>query len=242
MRIWIALCLAAVLSSGAAGQNADRVATVIGEDITRGQLPAAADDAGQARGLLELIWGRIGPHYVARKGLAATQAEVAELVAYDREFRARDRAQRARKLEELNQRLAAEGASPAERARLEEFRAILTRMAQRDAERDQLPPPDPERQAVFYSPWIEMWKMNKVLYEQYGGIVALTRFGHDPHGARAALVADYERRGLLRISDARLRERLFALLAARPSMVVPADGVDFTPYWKRPIPPSYFPD
>ena len=26
------------------------------------------------------------------------------------------------------------------------------------------------------------------------------------------------------------------------SIVVPPDQVDFTPYWKRPIPPSYFPD
>jgi len=242
MRTWTALCFAAALSAGAAAGDADRVATVIGEDISRSELPAAADDAGQARGLLELVWRRIAPHYIARKGLAATQAEVAELAAYDREFSAKDRAQRARKLEELNQRLATEELGAADRARLEEFRAVLARMASRDAERDRLPPPDPDRQAASYSPWVEMWKMNKALYQQYGGIVALTRFGHDPHGARAALLADYERQGLLRISDARLRERVFALLQARPSMVVPAERVDFTPYWKRPIPPSYFPD
>lgn len=32
------------------------------------------------------------------------------------------------------------------------------------------------------------------------------------------------------------------VLAARPSMVIAPGEVDFTPYWKRPIPPSYFPD
>ena len=26
------------------------------------------------------------------------------------------------------------------------------------------------------------------------------------------------------------------------TILVPPDRVDFTPYWKRPIPPSYFPD
>lgn len=242
MRPWIVLCLAAALAAAAPAQDAERVATVIGEDITRGELAVATDDASQTRRLLELIWRRIAPHYVARKGLTATASEVAELVAYDREFRIKDRAQRARKLEELDRRLAAGDLAAAERARLEEFRAVLMRLAQNDAERDQLPPLEPERQTVFYSPWIEMWKMNKVLYEQYGGIVALTKFGPDPHGARAALVADYERQGLLRFSDGRLREQVYAVLQARPSMVVPPERVDFTPYWKRPIASSYFPD
>jgi len=84
--------------------------------------------------------------------------------------------------------------------------------------------------------------MNKALYDEYGGVVALTRFGPDPHGARAALLADYERQGLLHISDPLLRNEVIAVLETRPSMVIPPDSVDFTPYWKRPIPASYFPD
>ena len=52
----------------------------------------------------------------------------------------------------------------------------------------------------------------------------------------------YERRGLVRFSDPRLREGLFALLTKPPSVPVPPERVDFTPYWKLPIPPSYFPD
>ena len=84
--------------------------------------------------------------------------------------------------------------------------------------------------------------MNEALYEEYGGVVALTRFGHDPHGARAALLKDYERRGLLRIADPLLRDQVMAVLDAKPSMTVAPEDVDFTPYWKRPIPASYFPD
>jgi hypothetical protein len=55
-------------------------------------------------------------------------------------------------------------------------------------------------------------------------------------------MADYERRGLVRFPDPAQRERIFAWLNRRPSMVTRPEEVDFTPYWKRPIPPSYFPD
>ncbi|KPK20242.1 MAG: hypothetical protein AMJ67_01935, partial [Betaproteobacteria bacterium SG8_41] len=172
----------------------------------------------------------------------AVPAEIAELASYDREFDKKDRAQRARKLAELDERLGGDGLSPSELARLQDFRATLSRLAQYDAERDQEPPPDQAQQAAFYVSWVEMWKMNKALYDEYGGVVALTRFGPDPHGARAALLADYERQGLLHISDPLLRNEVIAVLETRPSMVIPPDSVDFTPYWKRPIPASYFPD
>ncbi len=242
MRAWIALFLAAALCAAAAAQDEKRVASVLAQDITRGELAADADDLSRTLRLLELIWRRVVPHYVAQQGLAATATEVAEVAAYDREFEHKDRSQRARKLEELNQRLGKDSLSPAERAWLVEFRAVLQRRAQNDLEKDRLAPPGPGQQRVFYAPWIEMWKMNKALYEQYGGAVVLTELGPSPHGARAALISDYERQGRLRFFDAALRERLYALIEARPSSVVPPERVDFTPYWKRPIPPSYFPD
>ena len=222
--------------------GADVIATVLSQVITRDEI--AAVDGEQARDikLYDLVWRRVSRHYIDVQGLAATPAEVVEAVEYHREFAARDRVQRVRKLVELNERLAADGMKPDERARLEEFRKVLTRLAQHDAEQDRLPPPDPARQGQLLIPWIEQWKMNKALHEQYGGIVATTRFGPDPHGARAALMVDYERRGLVRFSDVAQRERVFAWLNRRPSMVTRPEEVDFTPYWKRPIPPSYFPD
>lgn len=222
--------------------GADGVAIVLGEEIGGVELVQAEGGPAQAARLLDLVWRRVARHYVERNGLAATAAEVAELAAYHREFDRKDRAQRARKIQQLNQRLAADGLKAEERAWLEEFRAVLRRLERRDAENERSPPPDPAQQATLLTPWVEMWKMNRALYEEYGGVVALTRFGPDPHGARRALIEDYERRGLLKFSDASLRERLFARLSAPPSMIVAPGEVDFTPYWKRPIPPSYFPD
>jgi len=235
--------LAALAFAPRCGLGADDVvATVLGKGIQRDQLTGMESEADQPGRLYDLVWRAVTGHYIEHHGLAATAGEVAELAAYDREFERRDRMQRARKLEELDQRLAAGDLDEKQRQWLEEFRSVLTRMAGRDAESGPLPVADPERQAELYAPWIEMWKMNRALYERYRGVVALTRFGPYPRGARAALLEDYERWGLLRFSDAGLRERLFALLAARPSMVVAPADVDFTPFWKRLIPPSYFPD
>ena len=243
VKIWLGLAvLTGFMCAVAAAQEPERVATVFGTPITRGDLAAETDDRPQARKLLALIWDRVAARYVSSRDLAATPDEIAELAAYDRRFNAKDRSQRARKLDELDRRLLDDGLGPEERARLEDFRATLQRLARYDMERDQEPPADPARQAAYYKPWIEMWKMNKALYDEYGGVVGLTQFGPDPHGARAALLRDYEQRGLVTILDPALREEVDATLDARPPLVVSPDRVDFTPYWKRPIPPSYFPD
>jgi len=238
----LTLLAAALALTPAPGRGADGVATVLGEEILRAEIAAAGTEQEQLSRLYDRVWRRVAGHYIQRKALAATASEVAELAAYDREFAARDRAQRTRKLAELDQRLEAQGLQAEERAHLEEFRAVLRRLAGNDAENDRLPPPDPAVLAASHAQWVEMWKMNRALYQQYGGVVALTWFGPFPHGARVALIADYERQGLLAFADGRLREQLYALLEAAPAMVIPPERVDFTPYWKRPIPPSYFPD
>lgn len=232
--------LVALLLPAIPGAADERVASLLGEDILRGQL--AQDGRGQAQQFAALIWPRIARHYVDRHGLNATAEELAGLKAYDDAFETKDRAQRKRKLAELDQRLESNDLSQGEREHTEDFRNTLRRLEQADAEADALPKSDSADHAANYSPWIEMWKMNKALYEQYGGVVALTEFGPDPRGARAALFADYEKRGRLVFYDEPLREQFFSMLAEKPRMVVNPADVDFTPYWKKPIPSSYFRD
>ena len=223
--------------------GAEEVARVLGVAIDRSELPAAVESPAAELGrLYDRVWLAVSRHYIEQHRLGATREEIAEIADYDREFERRDRAQRARKLAELERRLADRALQGAERAWLEDFRATLARLAQRDAGSDRAPPPDAERDSAQRGQWVELWKLYRALYEQYGGVVALTRAGPFPHGARAALFADYERQGLLRLSDGPLRERLLALLSAPPAITVAPDEVDFTPFWKRPIPPSYFPD
>jgi hypothetical protein len=238
------LCFCAALAlAHPPGLGAKEVAYVLGVAIDSSELPApAAGPAAELARLYDRVWNAVSRHYIEQHALGATREEMAEVLGYEREFELRDRVQRARKLEELDRRLAGTELGPAERARAEEFRAVLERLAENDSENDRSLPADPERRAAQHAPWIEMWKLNRAIYERFGGIVALTLIGPYPHGARVALLEDYERRGLLQFFDAQLRARLFALLAARPSLTVPSGQVDFTPYWKKPIPPSYFPD
>ena len=242
MRTPSALLLGAALCLPLVALGQDRVATVTGIAITQGELTAGTQAAPREARLLELVWPRIAADYVARHELAATPAEIDEVLAYHREFERKDRAQRARKIEELEERLAENGLAPEERARLEDFQATLRRLALNDAEQAEMPQLTLEQRHSLFAPWVEMWKLNRSIYERYGGVVALTSIGPLPHGARAALIADYERQGLLEFADTALRESVYALLQLPPSTVVPPDRVDFTPYWKRPIPASYFPD
>ena len=106
----------------------ERVASVLGEEIMRGQL--ARDDREPAQQFAALIWPRIARHYVDKHGLNATAEELAELEAYDDAFEKKDRAQRKRKLAELEQRLGSNDLSPGERAHTEDFRDTLRRLEQ----------------------------------------------------------------------------------------------------------------
>ena len=220
----------------------DIVAVALGEELARAELATVAgDEAARVARLLNWLIARLTRDYVSRRGLRATPDETAELAEYDREFGRRDRAQRARKLEELDERLAGGTLAPERREWLEEFRRVLARMARREAAGEEVRG-GAEPTAVNYAPWVEYWKAIRLLHEEYGGAVAATEGGPSPHGAWAALIADYERSGQVTFFDASLRARLFRLLEPPPAMTVPPDQVDFTPYWKRPIPPSYFPD
>jgi hypothetical protein len=235
-----AFVLAASLLPTAAAPAAGPVAVVAGVEIA-GEALAGREGRARVLRLAELLWERLMHHYAAEHGLAATAEEIAELGAYDAEFRRRDREQRARKLAELEQRLR-DGALEAEQRRFAEaFRAVLARMAARDAEADAAPAAaDAAEAAAAAAHRIASWKVNRALYARYGGAVALTPSGPDPYGARARLFADYERRGLLEVRDAALRAALHELLAEATGIALPADRVDFTPYWRRPLTGSYY--
>jgi hypothetical protein len=241
-RIALAIPCAALVIGTAAARGSEEVAVVLGEGIVRADFAGAGGAPEELQRFHDLVWGRAARHYVEQNGLDATAGEVAELAAYHREFERRDRAQRARKLEELNQRLAAGGLDAGQREWLEAFRAVLARLARHETGIDSHPGLDAEEQSARFGPVVEQWKTLASLYGRYGGVVALTRFGPDPQGARRALIEDYERQGLIRFRDAAWRERLLARLAAPPAIVIPVAEVNFTPYWQRPIPASYFPD
>jgi hypothetical protein len=233
------LLVGSLLLTGACA--ADSVVSFAGEHHTREQFERESSPRARLAGLYDWIWGRVLRDYVQRNALGASAAEQAELEAYDEEFTRRDRAQRARKLIELDQRLSSEKIGSADRAWLTEFRDTLRRLTEHDRRQDAEPPPADER-ARWRRVLIEFWKVSRLLHQQYGGVVTMTPLGPFPHDARVALLDHYERNGVLVFNDAGLRDEFFAPLRAAPGVTVPPHTVDFTPYWQQPIPASYFPD
>ncbi|HTP96375.1 MAG TPA: hypothetical protein VMK05_11015, partial [Burkholderiales bacterium] len=232
----LALCGPAAVHAA----DALTIARVLGEDIGSGQLGDATDADSRARALAGIVYQRIGAAYVTREGLAATPTEIDDLAAYDARFRRNDRAQRARKLDELRAKLASSGLSAAERTRTEDFRATLERLAQQDADDDAQPAPAPAALRAAYAAQVERWKLAAALQRRYGGVVGLSEGGIYPHGALAHLYRDAAAKGELLILDAELEQRFWQIVEGPPQRSMPPELADFTPYWQRPIPSSYY--
>src|SRR5262245_25327061 len=166
-----AACLLAATLLACASARADGVAHVLDVEIDRSALAPAGNPRAQVMRLRDLVWEGVAGHHIAQAGLHATSEEIAEIAAYDREFRVKDRAQRSRKLAELNERLAGTGLTAGERTHLEEFRAVLVRLEQREAEEAAAASNagDFPVDAARYRSQVERWKLDKELYERYGG-------------------------------------------------------------------------
>ena len=55
------------------------------------------------------------------------------------------------------------------------------------------------------------------------------------------LIQDHVERGDIRLLDPVVAEHFVAVLEAPPRMTHTGGEPDFTPFWERPIPPSYMP-
>ena len=89
---------------------------------------------------------------------------------------------------------------------------------------------------MIHAPWIEAFNYHHAIYEEFGGVVASTKFGPDPAGAKQALAENLEQSGKLEIVDPKVREAFWNGLRKPPRFVVENEQIDFTPFWKQPTP------
>jgi hypothetical protein len=229
------------LATGAAHADERIAARMADTQLTCEALDAGRPDACAAA-LLRLLRTRAEQQYIAEHALQARPDEIAAVRAYEVAFERHDRSQRERKRSELEARLAQAGAvmSAAERARLVEFQAVLARLADYESDVDaglaEAPPPLPD---ATIASWVEQAKLDRALYRRYGGIVAVRPVGLRAHGARAALLADYIAREAITLADPQVAQHFRALLHAPPAIVFEGTEPDFTPFWLRPLAPSY---
>ena len=237
----LAAAAAGTLTCAAAVAQPSAVVALRSEQEIECPVTGARRDRACAQMLLQIVRARAQEEFIVRHQLRATDSELAELEAYDRAFKTHDRSQRARKLTELDERLAV-ATDPAEVARLHEFRAVLARLARYEADIDAGVEEKPTLSPDVLRRWIEGWKLDVALYAKYAGTVGLTSAGPYAHGAKAALVVEYMRIHPVDFADKAIERHFREALVAPPRFLFTGETPDFTPFWKRPIPPSYVVD
>jgi hypothetical protein len=193
-----------------------------------------------AAALFERAREQAARRFIAGHALSATEAELRRLNDYNREFERHDRSQRARKLAELDARLADPALVPEERTRLTRFRDVLERLARYEADVDA---GREQREPIAEDTlrdWIEAAKLQAALYRRYGGVVGIAAHGPYAHGALRALIGEHLLQGDIEIYDPAVAAELQKALRAPPRIAHDPTPPDFTPFWERPIPASYF--
>lgn len=239
-RLLIALLLGMPVVLLAQPCVAHEVARIGGASI---HCPAARDAIpGCARREAARLRREAEQEFIVREGLQATAAELAAVRAYDAAFRAHDRMQRRRKLEELEQRLKDTSLEGSERARLQAFRDTLARLARYEADIDAGTEEAPALDDADVARWVERSKLDATLHRRYGGQLGIDPAGPYAHGARAMLVREHLRIQHAQFLDPQFEAALIEVIEAPPLIPAPSDATDFTPFWLRPIPASYMPD
>jgi hypothetical protein len=236
------LALTLVLATAASlASAADLIGARIGDEPVVCPDMGADRPAACAAALLRQLRSRAERQYIQDHGLHAEEAEIAAVRAYERDFALHDREQRARKLDELETRLAHMDTqmSNAEREWLLQFRAVLQRLAVYDADVERGIEMLPQLPAATIAHWIEQAKLDAALYRRYGGVVGIRPSGPYAHAARAALVAEYMRSAEVELVDQDVEQHLRVQLHQPPTIVQSGAAPDFTPFWQRPLVPSY---
>jgi len=236
-----AAAMAAVLVVAAEAAHAQApgervVARVFGTAITAAELKwmegkPAADAVAP---LKQLVLQAATERFMSANNLLANDEDYAAFGKFDAEFRRVEIARRTEQKGRLEQELARPDLEPRKREQLEQQRAVLASLERYDAERAAMTMDDVAKRRVW-GPWITSYKVNKALYDKYGGRVGITKWGPDPVGAVEALLREHEQRKDFEILDAELAKAFWDWYAAQPRMPAKPGQFDFGYYWLKPV-------
>ena len=237
--------LALLLALGQAPVDPQQVVAVVLErKITAGEigLKSSSDLAAPPAGtcgpdhpvskLQMLVWRDVARQRIDAKGLKATPEDLREMRDFMQKSEEERRKRRPQEMKDIERRLASDGVPEDERKNLESRVKVLRSLA--DNDQWQADHPEEARKSFerVNSPWIESSKLDDALYREFGGVVAITKFGQVPTGARAMLLRQQAKEGKLTFADAVLENLFWAEVEARPRMVAAPDKVDLRPFWK----------
>jgi hypothetical protein len=224
------------------------VAVVLGRKITAGEIglktrvelaPAPrhrCDSDDPVSKLQALVWRDVARHYVEMNGLKATAEELRELRDWMRQTEEENRRRWAKDLEQIEKRLRTDEPADAERRKLETRKETLQSLLENDRRmaQEEAAHPEESRKAAeeIHAPMVEAAKVDLALYRSFGGVVAVTKFGQVPVGARAALLRKVAKESRLEFFDPVLEQRFWSSFDERPSLVAAPHEIDLSPFWK----------
>jgi hypothetical protein len=233
------LALIIAIGFGATIATADGPASTNALVILFGKKVSAADLGSSGIRILDLIWREVGDRYANRHNLVAADQECEAYEKWQSQAEERGREKRKRELSNVEQQLKSEGLSEAKRNQLEGYRKTLLSLESHDADLRKIPISEETKQDIKRNAtrqWVTWHKVDKAVYEQYGGDVAITHMGLYPIGARRKLIEEHMRAGDIRFLDAGFEAQFWKEYEKGGRLIAAKDQIDFTPYWLKPIP------
>lgn len=183
--------------------------------------------------LQKIVLQEIQRDYIRSKALEATDEEVLEMKIFQKKSMAENQIRRQRDLETIEAQLEENHLPAPERGKLEARLGTLQKLAKFEKVREAMPELTPEMTRRVHAPWIEVFKYHEAIFQEFGGIVASTKFGPDPVGAKAALAEQLQKNDRLKFYDSILAEKVWEELRRTPRFELEKEKIDFTPFWEQ---------
>lgn len=223
----------ALAAPGAYASESDlqkAVAEVLGRSITLQDLdtdnvpdgakaPAVDDETRKLmrqEKLRGLVWTAVFDDYAKKRGIVVTPAEIESHNAQHRKFREEDRARRKEQRQALIAEFKSPGLSETHRKQAQQHLDKLNRIEEHDARlaQERRDPAhekiwqESERQVAEY--WVRGWKINQVLYREFGGRLIFQQAGWEPIDAYRKLLERYEGRKAFAIRDPAFKDAVYS--------------------------------
>lgn len=202
---WFAGAAAAVLTLVcAAATYGDPKVAVAGEVL------GSAIHTRDAEELRYFVLKGLTDRYAAEKGITVTSAETAAYVSKMQASLQQDRAKNLARRDELNRKLAASGLSGSERKALAAELDTVNMTIAALGTSDPAQPGTEEAKAreQIAAAFVRQWKINRALYQQYGGRIIFQQGGPEPLDAYRLFLEQQQAQGNFKILNKDL-ERAF---------------------------------
>jgi hypothetical protein len=192
----LALIVTASVAVGAepASDDADSVVAVVLGRVIR------ESERDRATGI---VVGTLFEQYGRKHGVAGTDAELEAFVARSRELQDQHRRERRAEVEVLRGKLAAPDLPGNEReklgSRLELLERLLKSVAEMEAYREEHGEEMAAAEREVAEHFVQGWKLNRSLYERYGGRVIFQQAGPEPVDAYRAFLEEQRDEGAFQI-------------------------------------------